>query len=36
VALDIALKNPYWNPRPLERAALQAVLEAAYEGRRPD
>jgi alcohol dehydrogenase class IV len=36
VALDIALKNPYWNPRPLERAALRALLEAAYEGRRPD
>ena len=36
VALDITLKNPYWNPRPLERAALRALLEAAYEGRRPD
>jgi len=36
IALDIALKNPYWNPRPLERAALRALLEAAYEGRRPD
>jgi maleylacetate reductase len=36
VALDIALKNPYWNPRPLERGALRALLEAAYEGRRPD
>jgi maleylacetate reductase len=36
VALDIALKNPYWNPRPIERAALRALLEAAYEGRRPN
>jgi maleylacetate reductase len=36
IALDIALKNPYWNPRPLERAALRALLVAAYEGRRPD
>jgi maleylacetate reductase len=35
-ALDIALKNPYWNPRPLERAPLRALLEAAYEGRAPD
>ena len=35
IALDIALKNPYWNPRPLERAPLRALLEAAYEGRVP-
>ena len=35
IALDLALKNPYWNPRPLERAALRALLVAAYEGRRP-
>jgi alcohol dehydrogenase class IV len=34
-ALDIALKNPYWNPRPLERGPLRALLEAAYEGRAP-
>lgn len=36
IALDIALKNPYWNPRPLERAPLRALLEAAYEGRAPN
>ncbi|SAL26027.1 maleylacetate reductase [Caballeronia humi] len=35
IALDIALKNPYWNPRPLERAPLRALLEAAFEGRAP-
>jgi maleylacetate reductase len=35
VALDLALKNPYWNPRPVERAPLRALLEAAFEGRRP-
>jgi maleylacetate reductase len=35
-ALDIALKNPYWNPRPVERAPLRELLEAAYEGRRPE
>ncbi|WP_179400933.1 maleylacetate reductase [Burkholderia guangdongensis] len=34
--LDLALQNPYWNPRPVERAPLRALLEAAYEGRRPD
>jgi maleylacetate reductase len=36
VALDLALKNPYWNPRPVERTPLRALLEAAFEGRRPD
>jgi maleylacetate reductase len=35
VALDLALKNPYWNPRPVERAPLRMLLEAAFEGRRP-
>jgi maleylacetate reductase len=33
--LDLALRNPYWNPRSLERAPLRALLEAAFEGRRP-
>jgi maleylacetate reductase len=36
IALDVALQNPYWNPRPVERAPLRALLEAAYEGRRPE
>jgi maleylacetate reductase len=35
IALDLALKNPYWNPRPVERIPLRALLEAAFEGRRP-
>ena len=35
ILLDIALENPYWNPRPVERAPLRALLEAAYEGRAP-
>jgi alcohol dehydrogenase class IV len=35
VVLDLALKNPYWNPRPVERAPLRALLEAAFEGSRP-
>jgi maleylacetate reductase len=30
-----AVSSPYPNPRPLERAPLLALLEAAYEGRRP-
>jgi maleylacetate reductase len=35
IVLELALTNAYWNPRPLERAPLRALLEAAYEGRRP-
>jgi maleylacetate reductase len=34
-ALDLALRQPYPNPRPLERDALRALLEAAFAGRRP-
>ena len=36
IAVDVALKSPYWNPRPVERAPLRALVEAAYEGRAPD
>lgn len=35
-AADLALKNPYPNPRPLERAAIRALLQNAYDGARPD
>lgn len=34
-AADIAVSNPYPNPRPLERAAIRALLEDAYTGQRP-
>lgn len=34
-AADSATKNPYWNPRPVERAPLRALLQDAWEGRRP-
>lgn len=34
-AADLAVSNPYWNPRPLDRAALRELLQAAWEGRRP-
>ncbi|BCZ85407.1 maleylacetate reductase (plasmid) [Paraburkholderia terrae] len=35
IALELALKNPYWNPRTIERAPLRSLLENAFEGRRP-
>lgn len=34
-AADIATKNPYQNPRPIDRSAIRALLQRAYEGRRP-
>jgi maleylacetate reductase len=34
-ATDAALTNPYWNPRPLEKEGIRALLTAAYEGARP-
>jgi len=35
-AADIAAMSPYWNPRPPERTSIRALLQDAYEGRRPD
>jgi len=34
-AADLAVANPYWNPRPIERAAIRALLDDAFHGRRP-
>lgn len=34
-AADLALQNPYWNPRPLERDGVRVLLEEAWHGRRP-
>lgn len=34
-AADLALANPYWNPRPLERSAIRALLDDAWVGRPP-
>jgi maleylacetate reductase len=34
-ATEASMANPYWNPRPLERSAIQALLASAYEGTRP-
>jgi maleylacetate reductase len=34
-AADIAVSNPYPNPRPLERDAIRQLLDDAFHGRRP-
>ncbi|MER8922246.1 maleylacetate reductase [Mesorhizobium sp. M0802] len=34
-AAEIATRNPYSNPRPFDRAAIRALLQHAWEGRRP-
>jgi alcohol dehydrogenase class IV len=34
-AADLAVQNPYYNPRPVTRDGVRAMLQAAYEGRRP-
>jgi maleylacetate reductase len=34
-AAEIAVKNPYWNPRPVEKDAIRALLQRAWEGARP-
>jgi len=34
-AADLAVRNPYPNPRPLERAPLRALLQRAFDGAPP-
>lgn len=34
-ATEIAVQNPYWNPRPIEKAALRQLLQAAWAGGAP-
>lgn len=34
-AADLAVKNPYYNPRPITRDGVLKMLQAAYDGRRP-
>lgn len=35
-AADLALANPYWNPRPIERSGIRELLQHAFEGRAPN
>ncbi|MBZ5633378.1 MAG: maleylacetate reductase [Acidobacteriia bacterium] len=34
-AADLAVQNPYYNPRPVTREGIRGLLENAFEGRRP-
>ncbi|OLP60589.1 maleylacetate reductase [Xaviernesmea oryzae] len=34
-AASIAVENSYWNPRPVDRSSIRALLQDAFEGRRP-
>jgi alcohol dehydrogenase class IV len=34
-AADLAVENPYWNPRPLERGAIRALIARAWAGDPP-
>jgi maleylacetate reductase len=34
-AADLAVMNPYWNPRAVERDAVRALLGRAWKGTRP-
>ena len=34
-AADLAAQDPYYNPRPVTREGVRALLQDAYDGRRP-
>ena len=34
-AADLAVTDPYWNPRPIERSGIRQLLQNAWEGIRP-
>lgn len=34
-AAEIAVSNPYHNPRPIDAKSIRALLQAAWQGRRP-
>jgi maleylacetate reductase len=35
-AADLAVQNPYANPRPAERSAIRAMLARAWSGDPPE
>lgn len=34
-AADLAVQNPYYNPRPITREGIRLLLQDAFDGRRP-
>jgi maleylacetate reductase len=34
-AADLAVHNPYWNPRPIDRDAVRDLLQRAFDGAPP-
>jgi maleylacetate reductase len=34
-AADIAVQNPYWNPRLIKREAIRALIARAWAGEPP-
>jgi maleylacetate reductase len=34
-AADLAVQNPYWNPRPVDRAGIRDLIARAFAGERP-
>ena len=34
-AADLAVKNPYWNPRPVEQDAIRELIARAWRGDPP-
>jgi maleylacetate reductase len=32
---ELATRNPYYNPRPVERPGVRTLLQAAFDGTRP-
>jgi alcohol dehydrogenase class IV len=35
-AADLAVRNPYWNPRPVERDAIRELIARAWRGDAPE
>lgn len=34
-AADLAVRNPYWNPRPIDRDGIRRLIDNAFHGRQP-
>ena len=34
-AAELATRNPYWNPRPIDRDSIRRLIDDAFHGRAP-